>query len=79
MEGDLFPQVQLFISCRKLKDMDFLSKSDPIVEAYCAYSGQQPTRLGQTEVIWNTLNPDFAKNFVIDFHFEIQTYLTFKV
>lgn len=27
-------KVQMFVSCRKLKDMDLLSKSDPFVEIY---------------------------------------------
>lgn len=32
--GEMLPQVQLFISCRKLKDVDTFSKSDPFVEVF---------------------------------------------
>lgn len=27
-------------------------------------------KIGETEIIWDNLNPDFAKSFVIDFVFE---------
>lgn len=33
-QHNLSMQVQLFISCRKLKDLDMFSKSDPQVRIY---------------------------------------------
>lgn len=73
-------EVQLFISCRKLKDMDTFSKSDPFVEVYEKYtSTNQWIRIDRTEVVWDNLNPDFVKSFKFPFQFEEQKYLKFKV
>ena len=64
-------RVQLFISCRKLKDMDTFSKSDPLVEVLeKGADSQNWNTVGKTEVIWDNLNPDFVKNFIFDFYFE---------
>lgn len=72
-------KVQLFISCRKLKDVETFSKSDPFVEVFQKTHQQNWSKIGQTEVIWDNLNPDFVKNFIIDYYFEEQKYLSFKV
>lgn len=72
-------KVQLFISCRKLKDVETFSKSDPFVEVFEKHSHNEWIKIGQTEVIWDNLNPDFIKNFVLDYYFEEQKYLLFKV
>jgi hypothetical protein len=72
-------KVQLFISCRKLKDVETFSKSDPFVEVFQRSATSQWTKVGQTEVIWDNLNPDFIKSFILDYHFEEQLYLFFKV
>ncbi|OMJ84958.1 hypothetical protein SteCoe_13867 [Stentor coeruleus] len=72
-------KVQLFISCRKLKDVETFSKSDPFVEVFERHSNNQWIKIGQTEVIWDNLNPDFIKNFILDYYFEEQKYLLFKV
>ena len=72
-------QLQLFISCRKLKDVETFSKSDPYVEVYEKTHSQDWCKIGQTEVIWDNLNPDFIKSFTLDFYFEEQKYLFFKV
>ncbi|CAG9321491.1 unnamed protein product [Blepharisma stoltei] len=73
-------QVQLFICIRKLKDVEYISKSDPFVEIFekTSYEGKW-SKLGQTEIIWNNLNPDFIRNFTLDYHFEEQKYLKFRV
>ena len=79
-QSNYFPQVQLFISCRKLKDMDVFSKSDPTVEVYRKSTREgEWNKLGRTEVIWDNLNPDFTTYFLLEFHFEEQTFLKFKV
>lgn len=72
-------KVQLFISCRKLKDVETFSNSDPFVEVYHKHSRGQWIKIGQTEVIWDNLNPDFTTIFTLNFCFEEQTYLNFKV
>lgn len=67
-------QVEIFISGRKLKDLDTFSKSDPqciIMEQ----RGKTWQKIGQTEQIKNSLNPDFTTSFTLAYFFEkIQNY-----
>ena len=72
-------KVQLFISCRKLKNVEWFSVSDPFVEVFEKRNQDSWIKLGQTEVIWDNLNPDFATNFILDYYFEEQKYLRFSV
>lgn len=52
----------LHISCRKLKDLDTFSKSDPQVEVYMKDKDSGSWILaGKTEVVHSNLNPDFKK------------------
>ena len=51
-------QVNLFVSGRKLKDLDTFSKSDPRCILYEKRNNNW-VKVGQTEQIMNTLNPDF--------------------
>lgn len=54
--GEPFSQVELSISCSRLKDLDHFSKSDPAVFLY-EKKGREWIKLGRTEVIENNLNP----------------------
>ena len=49
-------RVELSISCTNLRDMDYFSKSDPVVFVY-EQRGQSWEKVGRTEVIDNNLNP----------------------
>jgi len=71
-------KVELFISCRKLKNMDIFSKSDPQVRLYTLDNGKW-NMLGSTEMIKDNLNPNFSKSFCLDFIFEIQQHIKFEV
>ena len=62
-------KIELFLSCRKLTDLDVISKSDPFIKVFLTYRGATKT-LGQTEILKNNLNPDFAKTFTLEFIFE---------
>ena len=62
--------VELFFSCRNLKDMDFIGKSDPLLILYKHIEGKHFSEVGRTEVIKNNLNPDFTKSFRLEFIFE---------
>ena len=53
---DVSNKVELSISCTNLKDMDYFSKSDPVVFFY-EQRGQGWNKIGRTEVIDNNLNP----------------------
>ncbi len=62
-------QVNLFVSGRKLKDMDTFSKSDPQCILY-EQKNNQWVKIGQTEQIQNSLNPDFQASFTVGYFFE---------
>ncbi|XP_067360358.1 copine-9-like isoform X2 [Channa argus] len=73
-------KIEVTVSCRNLLDMDTFSKSDPVVVLYIQGLGTKEWReFGRTEVIDNTLNPDFVRKFVLDFFFEEKQNLRFDV
>ncbi|XP_026024878.1 copine-9-like isoform X2 [Astatotilapia calliptera] len=73
-------KIEITASCRNLLDMDTFSKSDPVVVLYVQGLGTKEWReFGRTEVIDNTLNPDFVRKFVLDFFFEEKQNLRFDV
>ena len=61
--GEPFSQVELSISCNRLKDLDHFSKSDPAVFLY-EKKDHDWSKLGRTEVIENNLNPKVS--YVVD-------------
>ncbi|RUS84077.1 hypothetical protein EGW08_008189 [Elysia chlorotica] len=72
--------VELSISCRKLIDADVFSKSDPMVVLFLTDPVSRGWKeLGRTEIIWNNLNPDFVKKFVMQYYFEESQKLKFEV
>ncbi|XP_038130499.1 copine-8 [Cyprinodon tularosa] len=73
-------KVEITVSCRNLLDMDTFSKSDPICVLYTQGIGNKEWReFGRTEVIDNTLNPDFVKKFILDYFFEERQNLRFDL
>ncbi|XP_071295710.1 copine-9 isoform X4 [Agelaius tricolor] len=73
-------KVELTVSCRNLLDLDTFSKSDPVVVLFVQVSGSSEWKeFGRTEVIDNTLNPDFVRKFVLDYYFEEKQNLRFDV
>ncbi|NXN73557.1 CPNE9 protein, partial [Himantopus himantopus] len=65
---------------RNLLDMDTFSKSDPVVVLFMQGSGSSEWKeFGRTEVIDNTLNPDFVRKFVLDYYFEEKQNLRFDL
>ena len=83
MQGssDLSVKIELFLSCRSLRDMDVFSKSDPYVRVSFRrdFTHHQYVPLGRTETAKNNINPDFAKTFVLDYLFESQQHIHFEV
>jgi len=71
-------QVELFLSCRQLKNMDALSLTDPQVRIYTIDNGKE-TLFGQTEMILDNLNPNFATTFKMNYQFEVKQNLRFEV
>ncbi|KAL4226439.1 Copine-9 [Mactra antiquata] len=72
--------IELSLSCRNLIDADVFSKSDPMVVLFTMDQGTRSWKeFGRTEVIWNNLNPDFVKKFVMQYYFEQSQKLKFEV
>lgn len=70
VETQLFEEVDLFISCRNLKNIDIVSKTDPV--CYVSEIEKQTQSLvpvGETEKLKDTLDPDF-KALRMKFYFE---------
>ncbi|XP_029017968.1 copine-8 [Betta splendens] len=73
-------KVEITVSCRNLLDRDTFSKSDPICVLYTQGMGNREWReFGRTEVIDNTLNPDFVGKFMLDYFFEERQNLRFDL
>ena len=73
-------KVEFFVSCRSLKNMDALSKSDP--QVILLYKNEQNNKWfehSRTEIIKDNLNPNFFKTFTVDFIFEVQQHIRFDV
>ncbi|XP_014352348.2 copine-5 isoform X1 [Latimeria chalumnae] len=73
-------KVEITVSCRHLLDKDTFSKSDPLCVLYTqGIETKQWREFGRTEVIDNTLNPDFVRKFILDYFFEEKQNLRFDL
>lgn len=64
-------KVELTISARDLKDLDALSKSDPMCIVYeFVEKHKNWVKIGSTEQIKNNLNPDFMTPICLEYQFE---------
>uniref|UniRef100_A0A671W5E0 Copine Vb n=1 Tax=Sparus aurata TaxID=8175 RepID=A0A671W5E0_SPAAU len=63
-------KVEITVSCRNLLDKDTFSKSDPCESSILLF---------KTEVIDNTLNPDFVRKYILDYFFEEKQSLRFDL
>ena len=77
---DDYQKIEIFISCRKLKDLDTFSKSDSRVTVFLDNgNGKGYSKVGETETIKNELNPNFTTSFYINYYFEVKQRLKFEV
>ncbi|CAH1784239.1 unnamed protein product [Owenia fusiformis] len=73
-------KVEITVSARNLLDRDVMSKSDPMCVLYTKQFGQDNFfEFGRTEMIKNSLNPDFVKKFTMDYFFEESQKLRFDL
>lgn len=80
IQDSLKQRVVLYMSCRKLKDLDVMSKSDPQVEVYLKdKTSQNWSLIGKTEIIKDNLNPDFITSVECDYFFEREQHVKFVV
>ncbi|XP_062144806.1 protein BONZAI 3-like isoform X4 [Alnus glutinosa] len=75
----LFTQVQLSLSASNLIDRDFTSKSDPMAVVYAKKIDGKLEELGRTEVVLNSLHPEWIEKVTVAFQFEIVQPLVFHV
>lgn len=69
MASQPMSKVELRISCRRLINKDVTSKSDPCAVLFIQQGGHWVEH-GRTENVKNSLDPDFAKSFSVDYMFE---------
>ncbi|XP_076035926.1 copine-8-like isoform X2 [Oratosquilla oratoria] len=73
-------RVELSVAARNLRDMDALSKSDPVCVLFMKEPGQETFfEVGRTEIIQDSLNPEWVKKFEVDYRFEERQVLRFSV
>lgn len=63
--------INIYVNCKNLVDLDVMGKSDP----FCVLlikTEKEPSwmNLGQSEVLWNDLDPSFSKVWVANYFFE---------
>lgn len=61
--------LNLYFSARELAKMDYLSKSDPVVQVYVSDGNNNQKFVGQTEIIDDNHNPDFSTCVAVDYFF----------
>jgi len=71
-------KVELFFSCKNLKNMDYFSLTDPQVRVFTPIDGQD-IFIGETEVINDNLNPKFSKSIIMNYIFEAKQPLHIQV
>ncbi|KAG6482459.1 hypothetical protein ZIOFF_059090 [Zingiber officinale] len=71
--------LQLSLSASKLRDLDVLSKSDPLAVLHLKRTDGILEELGRTEVIMNNLSPTWITKFTINYQFEIVQHLVIGV
>ena len=76
--ASLSTPVELTIGCKKLRNADTFSKSDPFVVLF-SFENNKWHEIGRTEVIMDNLNPEFATKFKVDYRFETQQKFKFAV
>ncbi|GAB2218753.1 hypothetical protein Drorol1_Dr00001984 [Drosera rotundifolia] len=75
----LSTQLELSLSAAKLRDLDIISKSDPMAVVYVKKLGGMLEEVGRTEVIMNSLDPAWIQKISIAYQFEIVQTLVFQV
>ena len=64
-------KVEIYVKCRDLADLDFTDKSDPYAVMYLrAEKDTKWNKVGETEKVMNSLDPNFTKPFSVNYMFE---------
>lgn len=68
--------MELFVSCRNLDDLDFITVTDSFLVVKLLEHQKPEKTVLKTKVYWNDLNPNYAETVLIDFFFESNYYFT---
>ena len=68
-----------YFSCEALANTDVLSKSDPVCVLHIKGKAGEWLEYGRTELISDSLNPQWQKKFIMDYKFEERQLLKFAV
>ncbi|PWA60426.1 copine-3 [Artemisia annua] len=77
--NDLVNQIELSLSASKLRDRDVLSKSDPMAVVYTKGKDGSLQEIGRTEIVQNSLNPQWIAKVKVAYYFETVQTLVFRV
>ncbi|XP_076930869.1 protein BONZAI 3-like [Bidens hawaiensis] len=75
----LFYQIELSLSAKNLHDRDVFSKSDPMAVVYIKGKDGSLQELGRTEVVINSLNPQWITKVKVTYCFETVQTLVFRI
>lgn len=78
VQSDCHSSVQMHIEARDLVDLDTFSLSDPFAVVYMTDS-KGMREIGRTETVRESLNPDFATGFDLDYFFEERQTITLRL
>ncbi|KAG8472877.1 hypothetical protein CXB51_034853 [Gossypium anomalum] len=78
-QSPLFTQIELSLSASNLRNLDIISKSDPMAVLYVKKMDGTLEELGRTEVILNCLNPTWIEKINVSYQFEIVQNLVFHI
>ena len=74
-----FEKIDLYVSCRKLKNLDHFVKIDFQASLYSKDRTGVWKIVSRSEIIKGNVNPNFETTFAVDFVFEVQQPLKFEV
>lgn len=62
--------IDLMFACEELPNLDVMTLTDAFLIVYEKLPPNRWNKIGQTEVVYNNLRPEFNKSFTVDFFFE---------
>lgn len=63
-------RLELFFSCRNLKDMDTVTVTDSFLVVRLTQPLKPPMQVLRTKTVENSLNPDYYETAIITYEFE---------
>lgn len=71
--------VELFLAGRDLPNVEIFSKSDPQCDIYYTVEGEKEILLGETEVVYNNLDPNWEKSLTLEYLDDVKQSLRFQI